>query len=142
MVRVLKPGGKIATSVWNVPEKNFWVTATMGTINKIMGLQPPPPGAPGMFRCAQDGLMTNLFKQAGLKNITQTEVQSMLNSKTADVYWSLQTEVAAPVVAALDKANDEQKQKIKKEVFEKIHQKFTEGNVIIDANALIIYGEK
>src|SRR5260221_2918159 len=26
MVRVLKPGGKIAASVWNVPGKNFWIT--------------------------------------------------------------------------------------------------------------------
>lgn len=25
MVRVLKPGGRMATSVWNVPEKNFWL---------------------------------------------------------------------------------------------------------------------
>jgi len=37
MVRVLKPGGRIATSVWNSPEKNFWVTAIMGTINKKHG---------------------------------------------------------------------------------------------------------
>src|SRR5664279_1289396 len=32
MVRVLKPGGRIATSVWSVAEKNFWVTAIMGSI--------------------------------------------------------------------------------------------------------------
>src|SRR5690606_29329799 len=27
MVRVLKPGGRLATAFWNGPEKNFWVTA-------------------------------------------------------------------------------------------------------------------
>ena len=53
MMRVLKPGGRIATAVWNVPEKNFWVTAIMTSINKNMQLPPPPPGAPGMFRCAK-----------------------------------------------------------------------------------------
>ena len=36
MARVLKPGGRIATSVWNVPEKNFWITSIVGTINKNM----------------------------------------------------------------------------------------------------------
>ena len=61
MARVLKPGGRIATSVWNVPEKNFWVTAIMGTINKNMELPPPPPGSPGMFRCAKPGLMKEIF---------------------------------------------------------------------------------
>ncbi|MFI5237708.1 MAG: class I SAM-dependent methyltransferase, partial [Ignavibacteriales bacterium] len=58
MARVLKQGGRIATSVWNVPEKNFWVTATMGTISKNMDLPAPPPGSPGMFRCAKDGLIS------------------------------------------------------------------------------------
>ena len=69
MVRVLKPGGRVAASVWDGPEKNFWVTAIMGTISRNMELPPPPPGAPGMFRCAKDGLMADLFQQAGLKNI-------------------------------------------------------------------------
>src|SRR6185437_15170888 len=36
MVRVLKPGGRIATSVWGLPEKNIWFTTTMGSINKNM----------------------------------------------------------------------------------------------------------
>ena len=70
MARVLKPGGRIATSVWDIAEKNFWITAMMGTINKNVGLPAPPPGAPGMFRCAKDSLMADLFKEAGLKNIS------------------------------------------------------------------------
>ena len=63
MARVLKPDGKIATSVWNIPEKNFWVTAIMGTINKNMELPPPPPGSPGMFRCAKPGLMKEISEK-------------------------------------------------------------------------------
>lgn len=34
MVSVLKPGGKLVTAVWDVPEKNFWVTAIIGVIMK------------------------------------------------------------------------------------------------------------
>ncbi|MTH16760.1 class I SAM-dependent methyltransferase [Flavobacterium sp. LC2016-01] len=142
MVRVLKPGGRIATSVWNVPEKNFWVTATLGTINKNLELPPPPPGAPGMFRCAKDGFISDLFSQAGLKNITQVEVPGKLNCKTVDAYWGMQTEVAAPVVAALSTASDEMKEKIKKETFALVNQKYPDGNVVIDSSALVIYGEK
>lgn len=142
MVRVLKPGGKIATSVWNVPEKNFWVTAIMGTINRNMELPSPPSGSPGMFRCAKDGFISNIFLQAGLKNIYQTEVPGKLNCKTVDAYWNMQTEVGAPIVAALSKANDEVKEKIKKEVYEIVNQKYPDGNVIIDSSALVICGEK
>ena len=142
MVRVLKPGGKIATSVWNVPEKNFWVTAIMGTINKNMELPPPPPGSPGMFRCAKDGFISDIFSQAGLKNISQTEIFGKLNCKTSDAYWGMQTEVGAPIVAALSKASDDMKEKIKIETYAALSQKYPDGNIIIDSSALIIYGEK
>ncbi|HEU4791230.1 MAG TPA: class I SAM-dependent methyltransferase [Flavobacterium sp.] len=142
MTRVLKPGGKIATAVWNIPEKNFWITATMGSIGKNIEIPPPPPGAPGMFRCSKAGFMSDLFSQAGLKNISENEVTGKLNCKTTDVYWSLMNDVAAPVVAALSKTDDTMRQKIKEEVYSLVNQKYPDNNVIIDSSALVIYGEK
>lgn len=142
MTRVLKPGGRMATSVWNVPEKNFWITATMGTINKNMELPAPVPGAPGMFRCAKEGLMADIFMQAGLKNVSVTEVPAKMNCGTADVYWNVMTEVAAPIVAALSNADEALKNKIKKEVIKNINEKYPGGNIKVDASALVIYAEK
>ncbi len=84
MVRVLKPGGRIATSVWNVGEKNFWVTAIMNVIHKNIELPAALPGAPGMFRCAANGFMADLFGNAGLKNIAETEVAGKLNCGDAE----------------------------------------------------------
>ena len=86
MLRVLKPGGKIATSVWSGPEKNFWVTATMGPINKNLEIPAPPMGAPGIFRCAKPGLIAGLFKEAGFKNVMENEVHGKLKSGTAEEY--------------------------------------------------------
>lgn len=142
MVRVLKPGGKLATSVWNVPEKNFWVTVTMEAINRNIDMPVPPAGSPGMFRCAKDGLISDLFLLAGLKNISQKEVVSQLNSKTADTYWSMMTEVAAPVAAGLGKADEITREKIKREVYQALDQQYPDGNIVIDASALVISGEK
>jgi ubiquinone/menaquinone biosynthesis C-methylase UbiE len=142
IARVLKPGGRIATSVWNIPEKNFWITATMGTINRNMNLPAPPPGAPGMFRCAKDGLIAGIFQQAGLKNILVKEVEGKLKTQTTDVYWNVMTELAAPVVAALSNADDVLREKIKKEVYEAVNQKYAGQNILIDSSALVIYGEK
>ncbi len=142
MLRVLKPGGRIATSVWNIPEKNFWVTATMGTIMKNMELPPPPSGAPGMFRCCKPGLMKEIFEKAGFRNITEKEVPSKLRSGTVDRYWEMITEIGAPIVAALSKADDAMRQKIKKEVFELVSQKYPGNDVAIDASAIVIAAEK
>jgi len=141
MIRVLKKGGKVATSVWNIPEKNFWVTATMGTINRNMELPPPPPGAPGMFRCAKPGLMRDIFEKAGFRNITEKEVSSKLSSGTVQTYWDMMTEVGAPIVAALNKADENMRQKIKKEVFELVARQYPDY-VAIDASAIVISAEK
>jgi SAM-dependent methyltransferase len=142
MLRVLKPGGRVAAAVWNVPEKNFWVTAFSSTIGRNMQMPSPPPGAPGMFRCAESGLIQNLFQQAGFKNTSETEVNGKLKCGTTDVYWNLMTEVAAPVVAALSKADNATKEKIKREVYQVVTEKYPDGNIRIDSSALVIYGEK
>jgi ubiquinone/menaquinone biosynthesis C-methylase UbiE len=142
MVRVLKPGGRVATAVWNVPEKNFWAAAVLSVINKNIQVVPPLPGAPGLFRCAKSGLIADLFKQAGLKNVSETEVSAKLETGSTETYWSFMTEVVAPVVAALSNADTTTKEKIRHEVFESVNQRYPDTKVAIDGNALVIYGEK
>ena len=142
MVRVLKPGGKIATSVWNVLEKNFWITAILGTISRHMDLPAPLPGAPGMFRCAKEGLISDLFLQAGLKNIKQKEIAAKMHFKTADIYWDMMTEVITLVVLALNNAEDDIKENIRKEVYHLLDQKYPDGNILMDSSALLIDGVK
>lgn len=142
MFRVLKPGGRIATSVWNIPEKNFWVTAIGGAVNRNMQLPALTPETPGMFRCSKGGLIQDLFQQAGLKHTSEKEIAGKLKCGTADVYWNMMTEVAAPFVAALSKADGAMKEKIKREVYQAVNQKYPDGNILIDSSALVIYGEK
>ena len=142
MARVLKPGGRIATAVWNVPDKNFWVTAIGGTITKNTQLPAPAPEAPGMFRCSKSGLIQDLFQQAGLKNSSEKEVTGSLKSGTAEVYWNMMTEVAAPFVAALSKADEDMKEKIKQEVLRLVNEKYPDGNLQLTSSALVIYAEK
>lgn len=142
LVRVLKPGGKIAVAVWDSPEKNFWVTAIMGTIMEKLQVSPPPPGAPGMFRCAKKGFMVELFRQAGLKNVSESEVPAKLNCETALNYWNFMTEVGAAVVVALSKADAATREEIKNEVIQKVQQKYPGDRIAIDAASLVICGEK
>lgn len=142
MVRVLKPGGRIAVSVWTGPDKNFWFSGIMGIIKQNMELPTPPLGSPGMFRCAKDGLISDLFIQAGLKDISQTEIPTKLKCQTAETYWSFVSEVVGPVVSALSTADSAMKEKIKSETFQLVNQKYAEGKVLIDASAFVISARK
>ena len=53
--RVLKPGGRLCSSVWVKPEENPWTTIAMQAIATEAVLAPPDPDGPSMFRCAAPG---------------------------------------------------------------------------------------
>ena len=105
-VRVAKPGARVCTAVWDVPDKNLWATTIIGTISKYVDMPTPPPGSPGLFRCAAPGYMETAFRKGGLKDIAVKNVAGELSFKSADEYWSFMTEIAAPVVAGLTKADE------------------------------------
>jgi SAM-dependent methyltransferase len=140
MARVLKPGGRIATAVWAGPEKNFWVTCMMQNIKKHIDMPPPQPGAPGMFRCAQPGLIAGLFKAAGLKDVTEVEVPNVVSVSGPEEYWNMMTEVAAPFVAALSGADEATVAKVKADVIAAMTERYPKGN--IDGCAIVITGVK
>ena len=142
MYRVLTPGGKMATSVWAGPENNVWVTAIMGIINKNMQLPPPPPGAPGMFRCAAPGFVKTLMEKSGFKNVNEKLISGKVAYDDFDHFWLMMNEVAAPVVGALSKADDDMKGKIKAEV-EQLSGKYTTGKGLeFDYGSWVISGDK
>ena len=142
MYRVLTPGGKMATSVWAGPENNVWVTAIMGIINKNMQLPPPPPGVPGMFRCAAPGFIKSLMEKSGFKNVNEKLISGKVAYNDFDHYWLMMNEVAAPVVGALSKADDDMKGKIKAEV-EQLSGKYTTAKGLeFDYGSWVISGDK
>ena len=140
MLRVLKPGGRIAASVWGISEKNPWISVSMETMISMLQLNPPAPGAPGAYRCAQPGFMADLFSQSGLKNISEKEVAGKLKCDTLETYWSFITDAGSPM--AYSKADEALKLQIKKEVLGKVSQKCSDGHISLDSSAIVIYGEK
>lgn len=142
MHRVLKPGGRLATSVWATPPQNPWVTTMMHTISAHLSLPAPTPNAPGMFRCAQPGMLAGLLQQAGFRNINEQEVTGAIDFTTPDEYWQNMTDIAAPVVAALSRADAATKSAIKEEVAAALEQKKAEGKIHLPFGSLILSVEK
>ncbi len=140
MARVLKPGGKIATTVWGAPEKNYWVTCMVQNISKHVEMPVPPPGAPGMFRCAKPGIISDLFKAAGLKDVSEREVPSTVNMSGPAEYWDMMTEVAAPFVAALSNTDATTVSRIKADVIAAMTARHPDG--AIPASGVVIVGTK
>jgi ubiquinone/menaquinone biosynthesis C-methylase UbiE len=142
MYRVLKPGGRLATCVWSVPPHNPWITTMMGTMNAHLTLPTPPPGAPGMFRCAQPGMLASLLETAGFRNVREEEVQSQVEFDSPEGYWQNMMEVAAPVVAAMSQTDDATKAAIKEALFAKLEPLVAAGKISRPFGSLVLVGEK
>lgn len=52
------------------------------------------------------------------------------------------TEVVGPVVSAISQTDDATKNKIKREVYQIVDEKYGEGDVFVDSSALVICGNK
>ncbi len=63
--RVLKPGGRLCSSVWVKPEENPWTTIAMQAIATEAVVAPPDPDGPSMYRCAEPGYVSALYEGAG-----------------------------------------------------------------------------
>lgn len=142
MYRVLKSGGKMATSVWAGPENNVWITTIMGVINKNMQLPPSPPGSPGMFRCAAPGFIKSLLENSGFKNVNEILITGKITYDDFNHMWDMMNEVAAPVVDALSKADDAMKQKIRSEAEQLAHPYKTGKGLELDYGSWVVSAEK
>ena len=142
MVRVAKPGARICAAVWGVPDKNPWATTIIRTIAANVEMPPAPPGAPGLFRCAAPDFMGNAYRQVGLRNIVEQEVAGELTFATPQQYWHFMTDIAAPVVAGLSKADETTDAKIKQTVLDLAGRTSTDGSARFGWSAHTICGEK
>ncbi|MDO7884197.1 class I SAM-dependent methyltransferase [Hymenobacter cheonanensis] len=142
MYRVLKPGGRLATSVWAAPPHNPWITTMMGALSAHLSLPAPVPQAPGMFRCAQPGLLAGLLETAGFQNVREEEVQGSVQFDGPDGYWQNMTEVAAPVVAAMSRADGATRADIKANLFAKLAPLTVDGRIALPFASLVLAGEK
>ncbi|MVM29979.1 methyltransferase domain-containing protein [Spirosoma sp. HMF4905] len=142
LVRVLKPGGRLATSVWAGPEQNAWISLLMGIINRALQVPPPPAGAPGMFRCAKPGLIAGFLEAAGLSGVTESVLSDQVIYKDADEYWANMNEVAAPVVSALKQVDQTTIARIKEEVWTSLREQYGNGELALPFSTLIIQGSK
>jgi SAM-dependent methyltransferase len=140
--RVAKVGARVCTAVWNVPDKNSWATTIMGTITKTLGLPAPPPGAPGLFRCAAPGYMAGVFREAGLRNVTEKEVAVPVQFDNPEQYFTFMNEIAPPVVAGMAKADEGSRARIKEAVITLASQSSAGGKTRLNGSAIVVCGKK
>jgi SAM-dependent methyltransferase len=94
--RVLRPGGRVALSVWGAPERNPWASIG-GMILVERGHMPrPQPEAPGVFSMASEERTRALLDGAGFGSVRTGQVPVRFAFRDLDDYEQWVLDVAGP----------------------------------------------
>ncbi len=108
--RVLRPGGRLAFSVWASRERNP-ALSLVGRVLELQGHIPPPePEAPGAFAMADPGRTRELVVRAGFAEPEIEEVSFRFSFVDQEAFWRYLNETSAsasPVLRSLPTAAQE-----------------------------------
>ncbi|HEX4526457.1 MAG TPA: class I SAM-dependent methyltransferase [Gaiellaceae bacterium] len=113
--RVLRPGGRLAFSVWSSAARNPWVSVA-GRILVAHGRMPPPePGQPGMFVLGDEELLRRLVENAGFANLRIEEVAVQSDYPSVDEYVRRSSELGGMFSRAWAEAREDEQEQMKEE---------------------------
>ena len=116
--RVLRPGGRVALSVWGSPERNPWGAIGAMILVQRGHMSPPQPGAPGVFSMASEERTRGLLEAAGFTHVRTDEVPARFAFRDLDDYESWAMEVAGPLGMVLRGLSEAEREALKAELAE------------------------
>jgi SAM-dependent methyltransferase len=140
--RVLKPGGRLCSSVWVKPEANPWTSIVMQAIASEVEPAAQDPDGPNMFRCAAPGHVSALYEAAGLHDIAEWDVDVELVTKSAEEYWDMISEHVSLAVAALAHVDAPARLRIATQVIAEVSRYERDGAVRVPGLARCIVGTR
>jgi ubiquinone/menaquinone biosynthesis C-methylase UbiE len=134
--RVLRPGGRFALAVWDIPAKNPFFTSMAAIVSQFVPMPPPDPTSPGVFRLAPPGELERVLRAAGFSDVVVESRPMKMWYESREAYWQIQTDLAAPLKGALTALAPAEVARLKSTLFDALGP-FIEGQgVRIGATAL------
>ncbi len=143
MLRVLKPGGKVALAVWGFAQKNPFHFAVSQVVDRYVDPTPPVADAPDAFRFATPGELLAILSEAGA---TETYEQllgfSIRASISLEDFWILRSEMSEKFRGKLASLSSSRLAELRGEVIEAIGTYTSGGEISFPAEVLIVAGTK
>jgi SAM-dependent methyltransferase len=142
LARVLKPGGRLCSSVWIDPDGNPWTSIAMQAIATEVELPKPDPDRPNMYRCATPGYVSAQYEAAGLRDVAEWDVEVELVTESPAQYWDVMSEHVSLAVAALQQVDESARARIRATAMAGVGAFEHDGRVRVPGVARCIVGTK
>ena len=134
---VLKPGGKLSVMVFSSPARNTFLSQPERIIRKRLGLSPPSPDQPGLFKLAKPETLERLFCDAQFRDFQCefVEAPQLLSSSKEHVLFLQQASRA--LIELMNDAGEHTQRSIWREI-EEAASAFDEQNGFVGPCEVIL----
>jgi SAM-dependent methyltransferase len=143
MLRVLKPGRKLALAVWHFAETNPYLDTPSRVIERYVDSPPPEPDALDTFRFASPGKLRDVLTEAGAiapaERLLQFTMQVPISVEDS---WTLRCEMSEKLREKIAVLSREQATEVKGRVLEAFREYSTDRGMSFPAEVLIASGTK
>jgi SAM-dependent methyltransferase len=143
MLRVLKPGGRLALAVWGPLEFNPFYYVTSRVIESYLGPTVPAPPPAEQFRFAESGKLRDLLANAGALAASERPLQFAIEARMSpEEFWSLRFEMSEKLRESVAPLSADELSEVKDRVLESLSEYSTDRGLSFAAEVLIVSGMK
>jgi hypothetical protein len=143
MLRVLKPGRKLAFAVWHFAERNPFHSALSRVMDRYVDSPPLEPDALDAFRFAPRGKLLKVFSQAGVAAPSERLLQFNIEAPVSvEDFWNLRREMSEKLSEKFATLSEELKLKVTQEMLSSLAEYSTANAISFPAEVLIVSGSK
>ena len=143
MLRVLKPGRKLALAVWDFVDSNPFFYAISRVIEQYVDSPPPEPDAPDAFRFASPGKLRDVLAEAGAMAPSERLLQFAIEAPiSVEDFWTVRCEMSEKFREKVALLPTKQMAEFKRQSLEALRPYSTDGGMSFPAQVLIVSGTK
>lgn len=143
MLRVLKPGAKLAFAAWHHADVNPFLSAVSDVIGRYFETPPPAPDAADTFRFASLGKLRDVVAAAGAVDVSERLLEYRINAPVSlDEFWTLRTEMSEKLRDMLATLSGDRLAQVKRESLDAVRKYSTGDGMSFPSQVVIVSGRR
>lgn len=136
--RVLRPGGRGAFAVWDLPERNPWTTIPRQAMIDLGHAEPPDPEIPNQFSLAGEGELAEVLEGAGFLEVKVAPVGMQRVFASVELYLRETAEMSRLFGEGVAALSDEEREALQTRMA-KLARPFADddGSLVLPGSTLV-----
>ncbi len=136
MLRVLRPGGRLAFAVWAGAGANPGTAAAMAAIHEAAG-EPPATARPAIFSLADEAILASLLDDTGFTDVRLEHVTGERRYETFEQWWELRLRLPPGAQETWESLNPQTREGIERGLRERVAAYRRDDALVFGWDALV-----